>query len=655
MDEIENLGRVFIETTSYHNINRHIVDKVFFTQFKIYKGNQRIKYNIIVLTDQDIIFLSSKDPKKVVNDKFNLISLFRETIRMANNIRSDLYNNINFRVDDVSRSIPFPTVIRNRRIKRIISETDNSFLEQAVHLNKSVIKVVRKIIGLFAIISIFKNDRRQRIMIKLYFPTLKREFVAFLYAGDMTETDVVLEEVMQKAASTVKRESFGDILKSNQNNSSDKDKPRGYINYLRMLYTTMAEIKYENSQLATSYKQNTSVNQNDISSFAILHSRLNYKEDIHQSILGWNNEIDKDNNFYTQFFWETLLSTVKIEKKALDKYVLNVGNCSSILKETVFMSDITINGELFYIEILIENTKQFQSVFSSFGNYRLENLDGIFFFLKYINLSKGEERNDRVGLLKAIRILELDFQGGDQINIQKIKQVGFKLAQKMFEGLKRFYRDKKKENLYLETNITYLIAPTKNSYINLHSRICSQLQLSESDNFILLYKTRFTQKPLQICCIFFHTEKKQFMILIYNLEARGFAKIELQMNHVMRFLPFTKICLKNREFFNTGKRIYNCFKNTMLVRYKVGVYQKSSELSFMLTNSIPDFDEGGPKAVFSKTLLNHVRKNNKEKVSNFKKKFTTRKNTNQIRRLNKKLTLKLDDPETPRSYQKTFW
>ena len=126
-----------------------------------------------------------------------------------------------------------------------------------------------------------------------------------------------------------------------------------------------------------------------------------------------------------------------------------------------------------------------------------------------------------------------------------------------------------KHTEFLQNSIRFLINPKRQEFMNFHSRICNTLKLKESDNFVILYKSIFITRPPHTCWILYQVEKDSFMVLIYNTTLQSFSRIELNMRYVMRFLPFVKKALKSHEYLNVGKRIFKCFKNALLIEYKI--------------------------------------------------------------------------------------
>lgn len=103
--------------------------------------------------------------------------------------------------------------------------------------------------------------------------------------------------------------------------------------------------------------------------------------------------------------------------------------------------------------------------------------------------------------------------------------------------------------------------------MNLHSRICASLAISEEDNFILMYKTHFIRDPPHIAWIMYSVDHEKFVVLIYNMVAQKMSKIEISIDFTERFLPFVRIGLKNQEFLNLGRRLFKSLKNCLITEY----------------------------------------------------------------------------------------
>ena len=103
--------------------------------------------------------------------------------------------------------------------------------------------------------------------------------------------------------------------------------------------------------------------------------------------------------------------------------------------------------------------------------------------------------------------------------------------------------------------------------MNFHSRICHSLAISESDNFVLMYKTHFIRDPPHIAWILYSNDHDMFMVLIYNMVAQKMSKIDISIDFAERFLPFVRVAIKNHEFLNLGKRIFKSLKNSIILEY----------------------------------------------------------------------------------------
>lgn len=69
---------------------------------------------------------------------------------------------------------------------------------------------------------------------------------------------------------------------------------------------------------------------------------------------------------------------------------------------------------------------------------------------------------------------------------------------------------------FLQNSIKYLMNPKLEQFMRFDSRLCKALNLLETDNFILMYKTHFIRDPPHIAWILYAVDYQKFMVLIYN-------------------------------------------------------------------------------------------------------------------------------------------
>ena len=120
---------------------------------------------------------------------------------------------------------------------------------------------------------------------------------------------------------------------------------------------------------------------------------------------------------------------------------------------------------------------------------------------------------------------------------------------------------------FLENSIKYLINPKMNQFMNFHSRLCQNLDISEEDNYVLMYKTHFIKDPPHIAWVLYSVKNEKIMILVYNMVMQNLKKIDVSIDFAERFLPFIRVGLKNHEYLNIGKRVFKCLKNSLIIEY----------------------------------------------------------------------------------------
>lgn len=293
-------------------------------------------------------------------------------------------------------------------------------------------------------------------------------------------------------------------------------------------------------------------------------------------------------HFKQLFYWEVLLLDLKMEARNHGKKVLVFGEFSSIARELIYCKEVSINSNHLLLEIFMETEKSENSMLAPFGSFRARDLRGIFFYVKVSNISKKYDKNTKITFQQAFDLVADTYQNlegyQDQqqqqqyqqeeksplINVVELYRIGrnigsllqTKLAKAMISTLAG-------RDILKESNLQDFIYPRVGTGRCLHSRICMNLHLSEHNKYNLLFKTPFTLRPLQIACVMYNIEDGNFMVLIYHSGSQKYARIDLEKDYVLRFLPFTQEALRQKDYANCGRRIFKCFKNTLLVEYKL--------------------------------------------------------------------------------------
>ena len=268
---------------------------------------------------------------------------------------------------------------------------------------------------------------------------------------------------------------------------------------------------------------------------------------------------------------------IKLEKRVLNKNVISFGDFSSVTRELIYLKEGSLMENKVLIEVFMEVELDNTSIDTTFGNFPLSNLQGIFFFIRFQNITKGYIKNDRINLQQAIKLMKNNNHYTKRkhsqklnINVFELNKIGKNIGVLLLQSLANmFVLSKNGRDMLLESDIRSFISPKEGYTMNLHSRICKKLLIKESDSFVLLYKAPFTRTPIQMSWVMYCPRSELIMVMVYNNENQNYARIDITMDFVLKFLPFTKQALKSKDFFNCGRRIFTCFKNTLLLEYKL--------------------------------------------------------------------------------------
>lgn len=115
----------------------------------------------------------------------------------------------------------------------------------------------------------------------------------------------------------------------------------------------------------------------------------------------------KSIELYTSLMlWQTTLSGMQVSQKSRNKYILSISNSCSILREEMFSREFVIGPEVFQVEILLENDQSENRKMESFGHFKFDKLDGLFYFMKVKNLQTNAEVNDKITLKESISAIK---------------------------------------------------------------------------------------------------------------------------------------------------------------------------------------------------------------------------------------------------------
>lgn len=167
------------------------------------------------------------------------------------------------------------------------------------------------------------------------------------------------------------------------------------------------------------------------------------------------------------------------------------------------------------------------------------------------------QQNQGIRVLKISELIEADF-GEDEVQQRsKPPQISRKL--------------RRLTNIRQRNTVMIVQQPTqggKSSY-----KINSIVKLGDvwmkknarTYEILLLFRTVFTIKPLQLMAILFNTQTCKVIFNVWNCRSQQTAQIEWNVRKILYKVPNAKQLMKMNAFKELGRRIFLAFKNALIV------------------------------------------------------------------------------------------
>jgi hypothetical protein len=581
--KIENVGTVLVKAETYHYwqsgdaARKHIV----FVRFTAMPHKARLGSHKLVLRDVDIRAILGVEIFELMGDEKALIALYA---RLFGQVRLEInsqFRYLCFPLSAVDKTAAYAHLhVAKNEAGRSLFEEGEAFLTPKACAKAVVCKVVIKIQGKFAVVSVLKDLQTKLLSLEFYFPQLMRTLNTSLFASN--KSNRFKQKIVQNVEKLLMKRlenwhsAFVDVSKIHDVNQSlllDERFPRRRLtmrieevgDYQAYVAKIFGLLEDENRGHSFSGLNKTEVfNLNNLS-LNLDDANVSTRDLNDMSVITEANS----QRFKNQLYWDILARAVVVNPRPRGKLILQVGNCRNIFKETAFSKDAMIGKQFFRFEVVVEKTKS-SNVLQTFKPEMFQNLKGVYYYLKVTNFTAGFERNSKLTLLKALELLNIEFSREYVVNIQVIRHIAFLTCRQMFFGIRDFLQ--KKENKAEQTKgfkqpLTYFIDKTKPIATTMHTRLCELVKISETDPYELLHKTVFMREPLVTLEIHMSHEKAEVIFLMYNVELRSLVFEIKPVRTILASIPFFGQLLALGDKVNLGRRLEQTFKNMLIIKY----------------------------------------------------------------------------------------
>lgn len=583
--KLEGAGISIIHSETYHSATS------LYVKFVLIQNRSKLALHKLVLRDTDIDGILGTSVLRHLSDEKALIevytSLFKK-IRLSKRFNYSSFEIPGELVDPIDDKYAVITAYRNVFNSRMFCQVD-SFIQKVVFSKKILHKSVTKINNMYTIVTVRRDRITHVISLVLYFPQTQREVISNLYKANQKDNESAkFEDQVKKKMKLLHRElaqlerrnnltptlyffnadeSRPDqpLLKKTKPRKRQPKKINDYQTYYEKVHQLMEEESKVNQSISLN---NTKMNLFDLKNFSI--GRGSSEHLCPRDSLADDSFVSRDTErqFREHLFWDMMMESLSIKQRSLNKYVLETVNCSNIVKEVVFQQELFIQGDLYSIEIIIENQSSDHQILSKFKNKMYQNIQGMYFFFKVENHTRGFEKNDKLSFFKSAELLRLDSQGEQQINIFELKRMAFLLSKKLYEGVLHKGKHRRRGGACLPHSIQYYIDSERRECIHLHSRICQRLALVETEEYLNVYRTSLMVDPACLLSILFSEAAQSFLFLVYDLELRVLAKHVVHLHEVEKSIFFAGHSIRQRQYLDLGKRLFLCYKNVLVIKVR---------------------------------------------------------------------------------------
>ena len=600
--KIDKVGTVIVKAETYHNwvitddANRNIV----FIKFSVMPHKTRLVLHKIVLRDVDVKNLTGEEVYKHLGNENNLVSVYSKIFHFIRLEKRVNYSFLDFPLNLTDHSAPFSKMRIGKNItSRHVFEEGDTFISPAVFSRVAICKVVTKLYGKYAIISVMKDLNTRLISLTFYFPQIKREHTTFLFASNFSKKEELSHlnhllknkiDNMHNSFVAPARTSSPVMLPKRFNQSFyPQGKPKeinDYKDYLLVANNVLEEESKSSNTLGVfqfnraQSKRMTNVLANNTNLSYTMGADMSYMDHTKMAQESYhpdNTTISKtvEEKFKTQVYWEILAKSIQVINRPRNIHLLSIGQWNNILKEIVFFKSVMISTHLFTFEVIAEYQRP-DSIMKSFKVEMYQNLRGVYYFLKVRNVSRFYEKHEKMSFFKAADLLDIHYERESFINIQEVKRVAFLLSKKIYFGIKDHYNSfKSTPNNKIEGSVLKFIDSKQYTDFCLHSRICQLIDLKEIDRFEQLYKTCIIISPPVSLTILLSREKDFILFLLHSQLDREVIHYKQSMDEISTYIPLFHHLLSLNDKLNIGRRLLYTYKNRLIVQYTLHKYSHS--------------------------------------------------------------------------------
>lgn len=593
--KVANIGTVIVKAESYHNwLGDSATKNLVYVRFTVVPRKARLQTYKIVMRDVDIKRILNVEIYPHMRNEKVIISIYTRLCHYLRLEVTSLFKHLSFPMTLLDKSATYSNI---RVCKNVANSTmfedSDSFIVPVVCCKIIVGKIVTKIDGKFAVVTVTRDSNTNILSLDFYFPQLIRNLKTFLFASTKstqmrTKFTKNLEKLLQRRLDNLHTSFAGqhhmDVTLTGQQRGISTE----LLDYQAYIAKIQALLEAENRTHSFSLGNQSEVfNLNNMSLMSSGGNDFSMMEHNDVTVISDTNS----ERFKTQLYWDVLIKSVTVHRRARNKQILQLGNCRNILKEIVFRKEVMISGQLYYFEVIAEKPKS-DYLLKKFKSEMFQNIKGVYYFLKVSNLTSMFEKNSKLTFFKAIELLGMKFEREHLVNIQLIKSIAYLLCKKMYSGIRDTYRRREGrmksmqpyKNVHLENKngdeqlphtkqhtlfqpLTSYIDATKVIDMTLHTRICEAVKVKETDKYELLFKSTLAIKPPLLLEIHLSNDKQEILFLVYNNLKRNYHNVIMNIPDILKVIPFFQEILALGMKHDLGKRLLTTYKNMLIVNY----------------------------------------------------------------------------------------
>ncbi|CAD8207776.1 unnamed protein product [Paramecium octaurelia] len=287
-------------------------------------------------------------------------------------------------------------------------------------------------------------------------------------------------------------------------------------------------------------------------------------------ILVRKNNLDMISTFEIKI-WETLMNKITITKNSQNHFIFNLDSFQGVLRENLYTQVVYLGNEVNALfEVFVENVRKPLDMFKVCVPIRLNESQNFQLYQRITLFEEPKVVNFKLMLRKVL----FSYYYDERRNLQNLK-----LKDNFVDSYEFIQSDIQKCSVYMLNKLKKQLKLNPSTFIVqdvLGDEKCPQLIKVNANykqyaafkqyQYVLLKRMIFTMRPTQIyVSIFYQEKRKKFHLYFQSMKNCKNVTIKYSLKEIQQCIPSAISLLNLGLHQELGKRIYQSFKNRLLV------------------------------------------------------------------------------------------